>query len=90
MIAADGKPVGFNTAVLAELGRRMRVNIKLLNVEAGSRTSALMSGRANAVFWYEKTSDVYGKKSDVPYGVLLSEPYYSWDTFLHLKYVVKE
>lgn len=90
MIAADGKPIGFNTAVLAELGRRMRVNIKLLNVEAGSRTSALMSGRANAVFWYEKTSDVYGKKSDVPYGVLLSEPYYSWDTFLHLKHVVKE
>lgn len=89
MTAADGKPIGFNTAVLAELGRRMRVNIELLNVETGARTSALMSGRANAVFWYE-ISDTEGKKSDVPYGVLLSEPYYGWDTFLHLRHAAEK
>ena len=85
MIAADGKPIGFNTAVLAELGRRMRVNIELLNVEAGARTSALMSGRANAVFWYE-IADVEGKTYDAPYGVLLSEPYYGWNTILHIRH----
>lgn len=84
MIASDGKPVGFNTAVLAELGRRMGLNIELVNIESGARTSALMSGRVDAVFWYLVWQDVE-KQPDVVDGILLSEPYYEWDNFMHLR-----
>ena len=83
-IDAGGKPAGFNAALLAELGRRMKVNIKLVNIEAGARTSALASGRADAVFWFE-TSSGGEWKYDAPEGVVLSEPYYNWSKFLHIR-----
>ena len=83
-IAADGTPAGFNTAVLAEVGAYLKKNIELVNIDAGARTAALMSGRADVVFWYEvdKGAEI---QSDVPEGVILSEPYYEWDKFMHLK-----
>ena len=84
MVAADGTPVGFNTAVLAELGRRIGLNIELVNIESGARTSALMSGRVDAVFWYLvwEGSD---KQPSVPSGILLSDSYYEWENFMHLR-----
>ncbi|MBR0035280.1 MAG: transporter substrate-binding domain-containing protein [Synergistaceae bacterium] len=82
-IAADGTPAGFNTALLAEIGRRLKVNIELLNVNAGARAAALSSGRADGVFWfwYDKTS---ANPRDIPAGVSLTEPYYSYDTFMYI------
>lgn len=83
-IAPDGTPAGFNTAVLAEIGMFLKKNIQLVNVDTGARTSILASERADAVFWYEV--DTSGKvQSDVPDGVILSEPYYGWYNFIHLK-----
>lgn len=79
-----GNPAGFNAALLAELGRRMNVNMELVNVEAGARTSALVSGRADAVFWYETVQGV-AWPYDAAEGVLLSDTYYSWNKFLHLQ-----
>ena len=79
-----GRAAGFNAALLAELARRMKVNIVLVNIEAGARTSALASGRVDAVFWFE-TSDGNTWKYDAPDGVLLSEPYYHWSKFLHIR-----
>ena len=84
MIAPDGTPVGFNTAVLSEIGRRLGVNVKLVNIESGARTSALMSGRVDIVFWY-KVFRGTDKQPDVPEGVLLSDEYYNWDVFMHLR-----
>ena len=85
MFAGDGKPAGFNTAVLAEIGRRLEKNIEFVNVEAGGRSFALLSGRADVVFWYiTKESNIDENKpfgelfKDVPEGVILSVPYYSW------------
>ena len=84
MISPNGTPVGFNTAVLAELGRRMRLNIELVDIESGARTSALMSGRVDAVFWYLvwEGSD---RQPSVPSGVLLSDSYYEWENFMHIR-----
>ena len=89
LIAADGTPAGFNTAVLAEIGARINRNIQIVNIEAGARNAALASGRVDVVFWYEidKSSRV---QSDVPDGIILSEPYYEWDKFIHLKRKTKE
>ena len=82
-IAADGTPAGFNTALLAEIGRRLKVNIELLNVNAGARAAALSSGRADGVFWfwYDKQTKT---PRDVPAGVSLTEPYYTYDTFMYI------
>lgn len=83
-IAPDGTPAGFNTAVLAEIGMFLKKNIELVNVDTGARTSVLASGRADVVFWYEV--DTSGKiQADVPEGVILSDCYYGWYNFIHLK-----
>ncbi len=85
-IAADGTPVGFNTAVLAEIGKRLHMNIELVEVAAGARTAALTSGRADVVFWYEVNSKSE-VQHDIPEGVIISKPYYEWHKFIHIKKV---
>ena len=82
--AADGTPAGFNTAVLAEIGNYLKMNVELLEIDAGARTAALTSGRADVVFWYEvdSKSEI---QSDVPEGVILSESYYEWQKFIHIR-----
>jgi len=83
-IAADGTPAGFNTAVLAEIGNVLKMNVELVNVDAGARTAALASGRVDAVFWYEVDTSA-DTQPDVPEGVILSQTYYDWNNFLHIK-----
>ena len=83
-VAADGTPAGFNTAVLAEIGRRLHQNISLLNIDTGARAAALASGRADVIFWYMSARD-YERDIDVPDGVLLSDPYYEWNKFLYIR-----
>ena len=75
-IAADGTPSGFNTAILAEIGRKLHVNINLVNIETAARASALASGRVDVVFWFM----IYGqdKTIDLPEGIIVSEPYYGF------------
>lgn len=92
-IAADGHATGYNTAILSEIGKRLKRNIRVISVEAGGRSSALASGRADVVFWYRNTEGIQTPKKlgknlksvmvDSPAkGVILSEPYYEWDTDL--------
>ncbi|MBQ3625169.1 MAG: transporter substrate-binding domain-containing protein [Synergistaceae bacterium] len=88
MTAPDGTPIGFNTAVLAEIGKRIEANIELVNIDSDARTAALMSNRVDMVFWYQ-VYDGVDKQPDAPDGVLISEPYYSWDKFLHLRHFVR-
>lgn len=82
-ISEDGMPAGYNAALLAEIGRRLRVNIYTVNVNTRTRTAALVSGRADVVFWYEVRKSAEAQP-DVPDGVILSEPYYEWDKFMHI------
>lgn len=86
-IAADGTPAGFNTAVLAELGKRMKINIEFVNIDSGARAASLASGRCDVVFWVftplKWTSSQ--KRTDVPDEIELSDAYYSWIEMFHLK-----
>ncbi|MBQ9565123.1 MAG: transporter substrate-binding domain-containing protein [Synergistaceae bacterium] len=93
LIAADGRPTGYNTAVLSEMGRRMKKNIRLISVDAGGRSAALASQRADVVFWYRSTEGIKmpakvkgnpmkNAMRDALEGVILSNPYYEWDTDL--------
>ena len=92
-IAADGRPTGYNTAILAEIGKRLKRNIRVISVDSGGRSAALASERADVVFWYRNTEGLQTPKKlkknlknvmiDSPAkGVILSEPYYEWDTDL--------
>lgn len=78
-INADGKPAGFNTALLAEIGKRLKMNIKTVNVDTGARTAALTSGRVDVVFWYQMDYDDMKKDihyDDVPDTTIFTIPYY--------------
>ena len=82
-IAADGTPVGFNTAILAEIAKRLKVNVELVSINAGARAAALSSGRADGVFYFWSNHSIDGLY-DTPEGVELTEPYYSYDTFMYI------
>ena len=92
-IAADGHATGYYTAILSEIGKRLKRNIRIISVDAGGRSAALASERADVVFWYRNTEGIKTPKKvgrnlkgvmiDSPVnGVILSEPYYEWDTDL--------
>lgn len=83
-IAEDGMPAGYNAAVLAEIGRRLKVNISTVNVSTGARTAALVSGRVDVVFWYEVDHSLESQL-DSPEDIILSSPYYEWNVFMHLR-----
>ena len=50
-ISESGVPAGYNTAILAEIGKRIGKNIELVHIDAGSRALALSSGMVDVVFW---------------------------------------
>ena len=82
-ISEEGLPAGYSVAVLSEIGKLLKVNISTVSVSAGARTAALVSGRADVVFWYEVNKQSKFQP-DVPHDVILSEPYLEWDEFFHL------
>lgn len=83
-IASDGVPAGFNTAILAEIAKRLKVNLELVNIDTNARAAALASERADVVLWF-KVYQGAENQPDIPAGVILSDPYYSWDKFMHIK-----
>ena len=55
-VAEDGTPAGFNTAVLAEIGKRLGKNMELVQVDSMGRALALAQGNVDAVFWTRSTA----------------------------------
>lgn len=51
--SAEGYPVGFNTAFISEVGRRLRANIEFVSIDSGARAVSLASGESDVVFWTE-------------------------------------
>ena len=83
-VGADGKPAGFNTAVLAEIGKRLLRNVELVDIDSGARAAALTSNRVDAVFWaIVPVSEIIPKDSDKPEGIALTEPYFK-DKTVHM------
>ena len=73
-----GYAAGFNTAVLAEISKRLGVNIELIQVDSSARALALASGRADVVFWVQSAvGDLAVEGLDIPEGTITSEPYYT-------------
>ena len=78
MVLADGTPAGFNTAVLAEISKRINKNIELVQVESGARAAALLSKQVDVIFWVIVPADDSGRPKDIdtPEGVFVTMPYY--------------
>lgn len=78
-VTADGKPAGFNVAFLSELSKRINKNIELVNIDAGARSSALVSGQVDALFWIIGVYDQDGNNLPYPLdnveGFAVSIPY---------------
>ena len=82
-IAADGKPSGYNIELLAEIGRRLKVNIEILSINSAAKAAAISSGRADGVFVFWANDSVDGT-FDTPEGVVLTESYYDYDTCVYI------
>jgi len=53
-ISADGKPAGFNVALMSEISRVLEKNIKFVTIPSEARYSALLSSarRMDLFFWF--------------------------------------
>ncbi len=78
-VTADGKAAGFNTAILAEIGRYLGVNIELVQVDTAARVPALMSERTDVVFWFSVILSANSTQNDFTSDVVVSAPYYTND-----------
>ena len=77
LVTSDGKAAGFNTAILAEIGKLLNRNIELVQIESGARAAALTSGQADVSFWtVVPVSQVIPQNADKPDGIALTAPYY--------------
>ena len=87
LIKADGTPAGFNTAVLAEISKRINKNFELVQIESGARAAALTSGLVDVLFWVRLPDNDSDMPADVdrPDGIVFSMPYFS-DKIVHLKW----
>lgn len=86
LVLADNTPAGFNTAILAEIAKRLNKNIEIVQIDGGARAAALNSKVIDVVFWVivPLGNDDIPLDIDKPEGVELSEPYFK-DNVAHLK-----
>ena len=79
-VSPDGTPAGFNTAMLAEIAKRLNKNIELVQIDSGARATALTSKKIDVVFWAViPNGDELPKDIDKPEGLEFSHPYFKED-----------
>ena len=85
LILPDNSPAGFNTALLAEIAKRLNKNIELVQIDSGARAAALSADQIDVIFWaIVPVGNHMPDNIDKPEGVELSEPYFQ-DEISHLK-----
>ena len=79
-VSAGGEPLGFNTALIAEIARRLGINIEFVTVDCGARGIALATGFCDIVFWMEIGDFENWEGADLedqPENTIVTEPYMS-------------
>jgi len=79
-VSAGGEPLGFNTALIAEIAKRLEVNIEFVTVDSGARAIALATGVCDMVFWMEIGDFENWEGADFedqPENTIVTEPYMS-------------
>ena len=79
-VSVGGDPIGFNTALIAEIAKKLGVNVEFVNVACAARGIALASGVCDIVFWME-IGDFENWEGaaleDQPEHTIVTEPYMS-------------
>lgn len=73
-----GEPIGFNTAIVSEIGKRLGLNVELVSVDTGARAVSLASQGCDVVFWMEAGDYGNWEKADVedqPENTVVTTPY---------------
>ena len=73
-----GEPIGFNTAIVSEVGKRLGMNVEFISIDTGARGMALTSGLSDAIFWMEAGDYGNWAKADVedqPENTVVTTPY---------------
>lgn len=85
LVLANGQVAGFNTAMLAELGKRLNRNIEIVQIDSASRAAALTSNQIDVSFWaVVPASADMPIDIDKPEGVEVSTPYFR-DEIVHIQ-----
>ena len=85
-VTADGKPAGFNTALLSAISKIVGKNFELVQVAGGARTAALSSKQVDVIFWVTVPLDetIVPQNLDKPDDAIVTEPYFT-DEVAHVK-----
>ena len=76
--SAEGEAIGFNTALVAEVAKRIGKNVEFISVDSGARAVALASGKADVVFWSQLGNYGDWEKADTgdqPEDTIITNPY---------------
>ncbi len=79
-VSAGGEPLGFNTALIAEVAKRLEINIEMVNVTCAARGIALATGACDIVFWMEVGDFENWEGADFedqPESTVVTDPYMS-------------
>ena len=77
-VSAGGEPLGFNTALIAEIAKRLEINVEFITVDCGARGIALATGVCDIVFWMEIGDFENWEGADFedqPENTIVTEPY---------------
>ena len=73
-----GSPIGFNTALVSEVGRRLGMNVTFVSIDTAARALTLESGISDVIFWMEAGDFGNWANADVedqPAGTVVSTPF---------------
>ena len=73
-----GEPIGFNTALVSEVGRRLGMNVEFVSIDTAARALTLESGISDVIFWMEAGDFGNWENADVedqPAGTVASTPF---------------
>ena len=79
-ISAGDEPLGFNTALISEIAKRLEINVEFITVDCGARGIALATGVCDIVFWMEIGDFENWEGADFedqPKNTIVTEPYLS-------------
>lgn len=77
-ISAGDEPLGFNTALISEIAKRLEINVEFITVDCGARGIALATGVCDIVFWMEIGDFENWEGADFedqPENTIVTEPY---------------
>ena len=84
-VAGDNRPTGFNTAILAEIAKRLGRNIELVSIDSGARAAALASKKIDVIFWaIVPIGEKIPADIDKPENIEMTKPYFK-DDVVHIK-----